>query len=418
MHLHGFYFRVTGKGDAAQWRAVPTAEQHEVVTEFLDAGESMTMSWVPERPGNWLFHCHLTRHMTSVQDFPAPATANAGETAANHDQASHHMAGHNMAGLVMAISVRAAPGRAAAQAEARAAGRFTPPVKERKLTLFAQTRGNVFGTKPGFAFVAQRGAKTPAPDSITVPSRPLLLKRGEPARIAVHNRLASPVAVHWHGVELESWFDGVGAFSGMGSRMRAPIAPRDSFVVRFTPPRAGTFMMHTHDEAGDELASGLYGALLVLDDPAGFDARRDHVVLLATHGPGPTGMVAVNGRHEPVPLTLEAGVTHRLRFASIPSNERLQLSLVKRGADTSVTIREWRVLAIDGAELPAAQQKTVAATRAFGAGMTMDVAFTMPDEEGLALRVRMMPYEAFDFPGSTVLVPLLPTKAQDAPRRR
>ncbi|GAB1343581.1 multicopper oxidase domain-containing protein [Gemmatimonas sp.] len=418
MHLHGFYFRVTGKGDASQWRTVPHGEQHDVVTEFLDAGESMTMTWVPERPGNWLFHCHLTRHMTSVQDFPVPSTANAGGAPAVHDAAAHGMAGHNMAGLVMGITVRAAPGGAAARAEARAAGRLAPPVNERKLALFAQTRAKVFGTQPGFAFVAQRGGRAPVSDSITVPSRPLLLKRGEPARITVHNRLASPLSVHWHGMELESWFDGVGSFSGMGARMRAPIAPRDSFVVRFTPPRAGTFMMHTHDEAGDELASGLYGALLVLDDPATFDARRDHVVLLATHGPGPKGMVAVNGRHEPESLTLQAGVTHRLRFASIPSNERLQVSLVKRGADTTVTVREWQMLAVDGAELPVAQQRTVTATRSFGAGMTMDVAFTMPNEEGLALRVRMLPYEAYDYPGSTVFVPLLPAGAQGAVRRR
>lgn len=415
MHLHGFYFRVTGKGNPASWRAVPQAEQHDVVTELLTAGESMTMAWVPERPGNWLFHCHLTRHMTSVQDFPPAATA--GQGAASHDAASHadaghSMAGHNMAGLVMGITVRAAPGALAAREEARAAGRGAAPANERRLTLFAQTRARVFDSTPGFAFVLQRGAQRPARDSITVPSQPLLLARGLPVRIAVHNRIASPLSVHWHGMELESWFDGVGSFSGMGSRMRAPIAPRDSFVVRFTPPRAGTFMIHTHDEAGDELASGLYGAMLVLDDPASFNPRRDHVVLLATHGPGYLGRVAVNGRHEPEPLVLDVGATHRLRFASIPSNERVEVSLVKRGADTTVTVQEWQLLAVDGADLSANQQRTVRATRRFGAGMTLDVAFTMPNEEGLALRVRMAPYEAFDFPGSTVFVPLVPRQTR------
>jgi manganese oxidase len=411
MHLHGFYFRVSGKGDPVSWRTVPSAEQHDVVTEFLDAGESMTMHWVPERPGNWLFHCHLTRHMTSVQDFPPAAAAASDASAhamADHSMAGHTMAGHNMAGLVMGITVRAAPGATAARDEARAAGRGTAPTNERRLNLFALTRAQVFGGEPGFAFVPQYGARRPARDSITIPSQPLLLKRGEPTRIAVHNRLSSPLSVHWHGMELESWFDGVGSFSGMGSRMRAPIAPLDSFVVRFTPPRAGTFMIHTHDEAGDELASGLYGAMLVLDNPATFNPARDHVVLLATHGPGFTGRVAVNGRHEPEPLVLDAGAVHRLRFASIPSNERVEVSLVKRGADTTVAMQEWTLLAVDGADLAANQQRKVRATRRFGAGMTLDVAFTMPSEEGLALRVRMAPYEAFDFPGSTVFVPIVP----------
>jgi len=406
MHLHGFYFRVTGKGDPVAWHNVPTTDQHDVVTEFLDAGESMTMHWVPERPGNWLFHCHLTRHMTSVQDFP-PATAAANAEGA-HDMADHNMAGHNMAGLVMGITVRAAPGASAARDEARAAGRGPAPANEHRLALFTQTRGNVFDAAPGFAFVPQYGTRRPARDSITIPSEPLLLKGGEPARITVHNRLDSPLSVHWHGMELESWFDGVGSFSGMGSRMRAPIAPRDSFVVRFTPPRSGTFMIHTHDEAGDELASGLYGAMLVLEDPATFNPARDHVVLLATHGPGFTGRVAVNGRHEPKPLVLDVGAVHRLRFASIPSNERVEVSLVKRGADTTVTVQEWTLLAVDGADLTRDQQRQVKATRRFGAGMTLDVAFSMPNENGLALRVRMAPYEAFDFPGSTVFVPLEP----------
>jgi len=410
MHLHGFYFRVSGKGDPVSWRTVPSVEQHDVVTEFLDAGESMTMHWVPERPGNWLFHCHLTRHMTSVQNFPPAAAAVNAEGA--HDMANHSMAGHNMAGLVMGITVRAAPGASAARDEARAAGRGVAASNERRLNLYAQTRANVFDAGPGFAFVPQYGARRPARDSITVPSEPLLLKRGEPARITVHNRLASPLSVHWHGMELESWFDGVGSFSGMGSRMRAPIAPRDSFVVRFTPPRAGTFMIHTHDEAGDELASGLYSAMLVLDDPASFNPARDHVVLLATHGPGFTGRVAVNGRHEPKPLVLDVGAVHRLRFASIPSNERVEVSLVKRGADTTVTVQEWTILAVDGADLARDQQRRAKASRRFGAGMTMDVAFIMPNEQGLALRVRMAPYEALDFPGSTVFLLLVPRTPQ------
>ena len=99
----------------------------------------------------------------------------------------------------------------------------------------------------------------PRADSIRIPGSPLILTRGEPVRIAVHNRLTIPISVHWHGIELDSYFDGVGGFSGAGKRIAPMIAATDSFVVRFTPPRAGTFMYHVHGERGEELASGLYG---------------------------------------------------------------------------------------------------------------------------------------------------------------
>jgi FtsP/CotA-like multicopper oxidase with cupredoxin domain len=43
------------------------------------------------------------------------------------------------------------------------------------------------------------------------------------------------------------------------------IKPGGSFVVRFTPPRAGTFMYHTplNDEA--QISSGLYVPLIVVE---------------------------------------------------------------------------------------------------------------------------------------------------------
>ena len=36
--------------------------------------------------------------------------------------------------------------------------------------------------------------------------------------IMVVNHLTEPTAVHWHGIELESYFDGVAGFSGAGAR--------------------------------------------------------------------------------------------------------------------------------------------------------------------------------------------------------
>ena len=56
------------------------------------------------------------------------------------------------------------------------------------------------------------------------------------------------------------------------------IEPGESFVVRFTPPRTGTFMYHTHLHDHRQLTSGLYGAMLVVDPGETFDESTDHVV--------------------------------------------------------------------------------------------------------------------------------------------
>ncbi|WP_411281837.1 multicopper oxidase domain-containing protein [Gemmatimonas sp.] len=74
----------------------------------------------------------------------------------------------------------------------------------------------------------QRGSERPAPDSIVVPSTPLVLTRGEPTRIVVHNSLPIPLSVHWHGMELDSSYDGVGHGSGVQGHTRSPIVPGDS----------------------------------------------------------------------------------------------------------------------------------------------------------------------------------------------
>ena len=240
------------------------------------------------------------------------------------------------------------------------------------MRVVATQRANVFGSTPGHSFVWQQGTTAPAPDSMQFPASTLVLHRGEPTALTVVNRLSSPLAVHWHGMEIESWFDGVGGWSGAGRSVRPPIAPGDSFVVRLTPARAGTFIYHTHDEAGSELSTGLYGALIVEEPNAPRDTTRDHVIVMGLLGDAATGALAINGRTDAAPLTLAPG-PHRLRFVSIPVDEQIRVAFIRDS-----TVQQWRSLATDGAELPAAQQSTGAAQRTVSAGQTFDVEVTIP----------------------------------------
>lgn len=121
---------------------------------------------------------------------------------------------------------------------------------------------------------------------------------GVPAANApsVFNRLQVPLGVHWHGIELASYFDGVPGFSGAPGRTMPAMQPGDSFAVQMTPPRAGTFIYHIHSEQFDELNSGLYGPLIVLEPAQPWAPERDHIFVISNGGPGDSHKtIFVNG---------------------------------------------------------------------------------------------------------------------------
>jgi manganese oxidase len=182
--------------------------------------------------------------------------------------------------------------------------------------------------------------------------------------------------VHWHGMEIESFPDGVPGWSGSPGRIMPPIAPRDSFVAEFTPPRAGTFLYHSHLHEERQIGSGMYGALLVVDRAR--DTTRDHVVIVGGGGPAQfpkleSYWALVNGRASPAPLRLAAGETHRLRLISIHPDWAVTFALVNDSAAA-----RWRPVAKDGAELPASLTAPRLARVQMGPGETADFEVTAP----------------------------------------
>ncbi len=85
MHLHGFYFDVESLGDGLRDQPVADADRHPVVTQLLRSGATMTMTWTPEREGNWLFHCHIMHHVSPERRLTPRAHA-AGDSHAAHAQ--------------------------------------------------------------------------------------------------------------------------------------------------------------------------------------------------------------------------------------------------------------------------------------------------------------------------------------------
>lgn len=367
MHLHGFYFTVSARGDGIVDTLYTPEEHRAVVTELMLPGSTMALTWVPERAGNWLFHCHLINHMSLTQRIGPPRDSFVAPAHMMHQGLTERAEDH-MAGLVVGITVHPKPDAGAAAAIARANGSARPDRPRASLRLFATTRPKVFDDAPAYSFVVQSGTRAPALDSARIPGTPIILRRGEPSSITVINTLPKPLAVHWHGQEIESWYDGVGGWSGLGSSVRPSTAPGDSFVVHLTPRRAGTFIYHSHDETGQELASGLYGPLLVLEPGEVRDTTRDHLVIMGLRGPE-RPVFAINGDSAPRPLALTAGVSHRLRLISIPANELITVGLVR--ADS--VVQQWRTIARDGADVPASQRASRRARVNMSAGQTLDV---------------------------------------------
>jgi len=356
MHLHGFYYRVESVGDAEYDTIYAQDERRMVVTELMVPGRTMSLTWTPDRPGNWIFHCHVLPHISpDLRFWRSPIDVDP----KSHDVTQHAREG--MAGLVMGIHVSPNP---------KAAKPLRPDVPPRELELIALADPGRYAKDPGLGFALREGS-APSPASIHIPGPPIILTRGQPVSIRVSNRLAEPLAVHWHGIELQSYFDGVPGVSGSGAHIMPPIAPGGSFLARFTPPRAGTFIYHSHIDDVRQLSSGLYGPLIVLVPGQSFDPETDRIMLLSVGGPEYDAPLFLNGTTQPQPMELRVGTKYRFRFINImAANPPLAISLLSGDAPVS-----WRAIAKDGADLPPRHATMRSARQVIAVGETYDFEF-------------------------------------------
>jgi FtsP/CotA-like multicopper oxidase with cupredoxin domain len=365
LHLHGFYFRVSRHGGTGADTVVAPSRQPLQNMRLIPIGGSLSLSFVPTTPGNWVFHCHFAGHVgeiVSLHDSPDAFTV--GGAHGDHAVPAHDTpGGHTMRGLVIGMHVTPAPG----YAEAVAADRRT-------INLLIQKRANgLVGGQTAYGFLLQTGREAPARDSVRIPGPVLELKRGEPVRILVTNNLDEPSGVHWHGLEIESFPDGVAGFSGIGDKIMPPIPPGQSFAAEFTPPRSGTFPYHSHLHEMRQIGSGMYGAIIVSDAPR--DTTRDHVIVAGGGGlpvfyKQAPNFLLVNGSVGPKPLRMTVGDTNRLRLVSIHADEVLHFRF-----GTEEQAARWSPLARDGADLPVGLRGATPALMEMGPGETADFTY-------------------------------------------
>jgi manganese oxidase len=386
MHLHGFYFRVDARGNQQGETVFAPEERQLAVTEsIVGLGQSARITWVPETPGNWLFHCHLVRHMSPLQRLHGEPELGA------HGEGIEDHAHDGMAGMIMGITVRARPGETLKEAPVR-----------RRLELYTGRLDGVFDGDPAYGFVLGKAESPPPVDSVLVPGSMLVLTRGEMTEIVVHNRLDFPFAVHWHGLELASRYDGVADWSGTPGATVPAIAPGSSYAVRIQPPRAGTFMYHVHSEPGHQLAQGMYGPFLVLEAGERYDPDRDRIFVLGAEGTEINSLApVVNGKPMPEPLELRAGECYRLRFIQISSDDFKRVRLVEGGEPVS-----WTPLARDGANLPDSLRRPVPAVLTLDVGETRDFLWTPAGAGERTLEITTLFYGASGRAPETIRIPV------------
>lgn len=368
LHLHGFYFRVDAFNRGGRVQNYDGDSRPMVVTQRIAQGETFDMSWSPDRPGQWLFHCHMLQHMTPpvVPLVPGLSVRPAANSSHEHSAIRH---GDGMGQMVLGISI--------------------PPLKqtyekpvwhaERKLQLVISERGSL----PAYALQVHEDVHgTPTSTQPGLIGPPIILTRGQPVEVEIVNQSNQPTAIHWHGIEVESYYDGVPDWSGDGTRTSPRIAPGASFVARMTPPRAGTFIYHTHWHDPSQLTNGIYGPLIVLPSGEKFDAASDLTFVFSIGDFGAWHeMALINGTPQSKTLQLQVGKKYRFRFINISTNNQgMQVSLL--GANGPV---EWREIAKDGADLPPGLVQTSKAQQIITVGETYDVEFSSATAQDVLL---------------------------------
>lgn len=396
MHLHGAHFRLDSTGNGEKDDIFSPDRQRMQVTEQMQPGETMAVTWTPTHEGNWIFHCHLAVHFDAglkkeageIMGVAQSETDEHADHAGHTAHAEHEMSGMmgGMAGLIVGIEVKPRAGVTEVKAKA--------PVHS--LTLTLAKNPPPAGTKRQCISMELRdGGKINSTAIGSELGPTIVIYKDQPTEITVVNKLGAPTTIHWHGIELESYYDGVPGYGGDSRQMTPPIAPGESFIAHMTPPRAGTYIYHTHWHDVDQLTTGLYGALIVLEPGQKYDPEHDRVFVVSRSNPNfLTDALLVNGSAKPGVLQLSVGAKYRFRFINItPSDDDVRYSLLDNAKPTL-----WQPLAKDGADLPEFYRKPREATQSFAAGETYDYVFEPSKPGKLSLETKFIP--------SNVVVPI------------
>ncbi|MCI4666229.1 MAG: multicopper oxidase family protein [Neomegalonema sp.] len=212
-----------------------------------------------------------------------------------------------------------------------------------------------------------------------VPGPVLRVPQGRRLTRRFQNRLPQDSSIHWHGIRIANAMDGVPGVT------QEPVKPGESFLYDFVAPDAGVYWYHPHYKSYEQVARGLYGALIVGEATGAPSVDHEEVLILddwrltreaqiadgfgaihdAAHAGRLGNWVTVNGAGE---WTREVKRFARLRLRLINAANARIFDLDTRG------LTGW-IVALDGMPLAAPQPlKRFALAPAQRADLIVDVA--------------------------------------------
>lgn len=107
----------------------------------------------------------------------------------------------------------------------------------------------------------------------TIPGPTLRFTEGEYAVIHVTNNMKIESSVHWHGLLLPNFYDGVPYLN------TPPIPPGETFTYEFALKQSGTYWYHSHTMLQEQ--SGVYGSFVIEPKEKTLDYDSDLVVMFS-----------------------------------------------------------------------------------------------------------------------------------------
>ena len=94
----------------------------------------------------------------------------------------------------------------------------------------------------------------------STPGPTIRLRKDGRIKVRFENALKQSSAVHWHGIRIDNKMDGVPGLTQLR------VSSGNDFLYDFVVPDAGTYWYHSHDRSWEQVARGLYGALIVEEE--------------------------------------------------------------------------------------------------------------------------------------------------------
>ncbi|SRX54839.1 multicopper oxidase domain-containing protein [Aequorivita sp. CIP111184] len=107
----------------------------------------------------------------------------------------------------------------------------------------------------------------------TIPGPTIEFTEGEYAVIYVKNEMSVETSVHWHGLLLPNFYDGVPYLS------TPPIKPGTTFKYEFPLKQSGTYWYHSHTMLQEQ--SGVFGSIVIKPKQKTLDYDKDLVLMLS-----------------------------------------------------------------------------------------------------------------------------------------